>query len=165
MNAPVRHINFLEEKPSAAKQAFSLSYFWIIVIIVALCLGGFGFAYLQKTRIAALQGELDDINAELERLRATQSKRDAKVLSTKAVKDVLNDPVLWSSLIKKITKAIPTAIKLREISGGITDSRALILRGSSSYLLPIFRFKENLENLAECEKAALVSVEQTHSED
>lgn len=160
----VRHVNFLEQKKHGPQETFSLNYLWIIVIIAVFAIGAVGFSFVQKKRIAAMQGQLDSTAAEVAKIKSAQSQKEAQTQSEKAIKDVLNEPIIWSKLLKKITRNIPEAIKLNQVSGSITDKRTLVVKGETSFLLPIFRLKDLLSNVKECSKTALISVEQAEGD-
>lgn len=159
----VRHLNFFDQKPEGSKEFFALNYLWILVIVGLSAGVAGGFAYWQKSRIAALEEHVAKVTAENTQLRAEQNKNQQATLSSGARKDVLGDPVLWSEILKKMTKKVPDSIKLSHLSGSIGTKRIVVLKGSSPFVLPIFRLKENFMDIKECERPSLVSIEQARS--
>lgn len=157
----VRHINFLDDKGSGPKEGLSLNYFWLLVILVLFVGSAGGYYYVQKAKIAALTQEIADNSAEVTRLQAAEMNKSSRMDNDRAFKEVLKAPIVWSDLLKSTFKKIPDSVTLIQFSGGILDKRTLLIKGKSAFLSTIFRFKDNLVTLKECQNPKLISVEQT----
>jgi hypothetical protein len=156
----IRHLNFFEEKDHGTKAIFSFNYLLILVIVLLMAACAAGISLLQKRQIESLREHLAAVSAQNVEMQSHQLQTKQEKLSTGTLKEVLGDPILWSALIKTIVKNIPEPIRLSQLSGNIGSKRILVLKGSSPFLLPIFRLKDNFLELKECEKASLVSIDQ-----
>jgi|GEM_PF-3738227 len=187
----IQHVNFMPEKEKRARLKFALNYFWILMTITVFVAGAVGFSLLQKHRITVLQRDIDRVNEENARTKETQLKQQQAKLSESVRKEALGDPIFWSSLLQKVALKIPQTIKITQLNGtlssaassaGATSStgtagstgtaanaatagskRIMTMKGTSPFLLPIYRLKDNFDNLKECPKPSLVSIEQAQS--
>lgn len=161
MTSPnVRHLNFLEETQVAGGPKFALNYLWMIVLAVGISGAAGGYALMQKHRITAMQEQLTKASEEVTQLRAQQLQKQQANLSVATRKAVIGEPVLWSTLLKKMAQQVPGTVTLNQISGTIANKRTLVLKGFSPFVLPIFRLKDNFAEFKECTQPTLVSIEQ-----
>lgn len=156
----VRHLNFLEEKGRSTKEVFSLNYLWIVVILITFVASAAGYFYYQKSQVSWMRTQVENTTQEVTQLRNAELSTRANVDDTQLLKDVLGSPIVWSEMVKKTINKIPDSIKIIQLSGMINNKRTLLIRGTSSFLTPIFRLKDSLAALPECTKTSLVSVEQ-----
>lgn len=175
----IQHVNFMPEKQKKARIQFTLNYFWILMILIVFVVGAAGFSLIQKHRITVLQQDLDRVTEENTRTKEAQAKQQQARISESVRKEALGDPIFWSTLLQKIALKIPPAVKLTQVNGTVMPStsstnaagttnttsakRIMTMKGTSSFLLPIYRLKDNFDNLKECPKPSLVSIEQAQS--
>lgn len=156
----VRHLNFLEQKGSSSKEAFSLNYLSIAIILVVFVGSAIGYFQYQKYQIAKIHATIESTTSELETLRQAANRGNSALDNAAAVKSVLNNPILWSELVKKIVSKIPETITVVQLSGTISDKRTLLLKGKSTFMSPIFLLKEHLSSLPDCKNTSLIALEQ-----
>jgi len=164
MSSPlIHHLNFLPEQKKKSGFSFSLTYMWMLAIFALFAVSAASFSLYQKHRIGVMQGEVDRITAENTQNKVAQAKGQQERLSETARKEALGDPIFWSKVLKGVMTRIPDAVKLGQLTGSITNKRVMSIRGNSSFLLPIFRLKDNFGSLRECSKPSLVNIEQAQS--
>ncbi len=155
----MRHVNFLDGK-SAARGQTELNYLSILIVFVVISLGCAGFMLWQRHSIDTLKKQLDSVTTEVNKLSASVSSKHKKE-SAQDILAQLNHPIAWSRLLKEVALMVPPSIQLSQLTGSLSGTRVLVLKGNMQTAQSIFSLKHSLMNLPECKNASVANLAQS----
>jgi hypothetical protein len=158
-NAKVVHINFIDEKSKISIKP-DLTYKFVILILAFMILIAALFVVIEKKYTNNLAEVITQKSQEAESLITEKAKKLKSFNDIKETKQVLNNPIIWSKIINKVTQDKPDSITYKSISGDIKDKRVLSLHGKASFMADLIGLKDQISNIKECKKASIISIEQ-----
>lgn len=160
----MNHLNFLDQKASAQKVSFELTYLTVMLILAGFVIFSASFFMWQRHKITTLENAVATANQELDPLRSKAAILQSKDTDQKQPLDVLNHPIEWAPVVASVTRAIPEAVSITRIAGELPKERHLLIDGQTPYLQNIADTKANLLATKMCADVNVLSLSQSPDE-
>lgn len=155
---PIIHVNIAEKNQEGIGQT-DVNYLSILIVSAIISVACGGFSLWQNHQLKSALKEQDLVGTEVQQLNSLLSSKQQKEISQDMLIK-LNQPVLWSSILKQATQKVPASMQLLQVAGSLTGKRALRLIGQSKNLKSIANLKEDLLNVPYFKNSAVQNINQ-----